>query len=237
MAAPKYKLIEQALLARIAGGEFAPGDAIPHEAQLAKAYGVTRPTISRALSALVEQGLIERRRRAGSRVATRGRVGARMSIPLVREAIVATGAAYGYRLIERVEIPPPPDIRDAFGLRPAVSALYTLALHLADDRPWQVEDRWINLTAAPEAAAADFAAISPNEWLVAEIPFTRTEHVLRAAAADAVAALWLGVPLGAPLFVVERATWRGAVPVTRVVMLHPAESYRMVLSDGDPATS
>ncbi|MFN3615493.1 MAG: GntR family transcriptional regulator, partial [Rubrimonas sp.] len=87
MSAPKYKQIEQALLARIAAGEFAPGDPIPHEAQLAEAYGVTRPTVSRALSALVEQGLIERRRRAGSRVATRGRVGARMSIPLVREAI------------------------------------------------------------------------------------------------------------------------------------------------------
>lgn len=89
MSAPKYKRIEQALLARIAAGEFAPGDPIPNEADLAEEYGVTRPTIGRALGALVAQGLVERRRRAGSRVAVRAAVATRLSIPLVREEVRA----------------------------------------------------------------------------------------------------------------------------------------------------
>jgi DNA-binding GntR family transcriptional regulator len=47
------------LRARITGGEFAPGAALPSEATLCEQYGVARNTLRRALDRLTEEGLIE----------------------------------------------------------------------------------------------------------------------------------------------------------------------------------
>jgi GntR family histidine utilization transcriptional repressor len=232
MSGPKYKAIERALVDRIASGEFAPGDPIPHEAKLAEHYGVTRPTVSRALSALVDQGLIERRRRAGSRVAMRREVAARLTIPLARQQIVASGAAYGYRLRAREVTRPPADVAELFGLGPRGVALRTDALHLADGRPWQRETRWINLRVVPGAAEVDFAAISANEWLVRETPFTRIAHEVWAEPSDAESAEALGDAAGSCLLCVLRTTWLGSDAITRVVMRHPGVSYRLSFGGG-----
>jgi DNA-binding GntR family transcriptional regulator len=53
-----YKDITAALRARITGGEFAPGAAIPSESALCAEYGVARNTLRRALDQLADEGLI-----------------------------------------------------------------------------------------------------------------------------------------------------------------------------------
>jgi DNA-binding GntR family transcriptional regulator len=54
-----YRQITEALRARVAGGEFAPGAALPSEAALCAEYGVARNTLRRALHQLADEGLIE----------------------------------------------------------------------------------------------------------------------------------------------------------------------------------
>lgn len=231
MGAAKYRRIEAALLSRIAEGEFAPGDPIPNEADLAVQYGVTRPTVARALGALVAQGLVERRRRAGSRVAVRASVALRLSMPLAHEEIAAAGATYGYRLIAARICVPTEEIVKLFRLTAGAPAMWTEALHLADASPWQLERRWINLTAVPTAVEAPFASVSPNEWLVRNAPYTRIAHRLWAAPAEQEAARILAVEVRDPLLCVERTSWLGDRAVTRVTMMHKGPDYRLRLGD------
>ncbi|HSF22025.1 MAG TPA: UTRA domain-containing protein, partial [Burkholderiales bacterium] len=73
---------------------------------------------------------------------------------------------------------------------------------------------------------------SANEWLVRQVPYTRAEHVLRAAAATPAEAEPLQVAVGSPLFVNERTTWVGADAITHVRLAHPAERFRIVTRDG-----
>lgn len=73
---PLYHQLEQALRARVTGGEFRPGDLLPSEERICEHYGVSRITVRRALDALIAQGLIIKRRGVGSFVAE-PRVGAR----------------------------------------------------------------------------------------------------------------------------------------------------------------
>ena len=133
----------------------------------------------------MEAGLVERKRRAGSRVAARHTPGAVLRIPGVRDEIAARGGVYSYRLLARRVAAAPPPVRAVFGLGAKGRALALRCLHFENGRPYQLEDRWINLRVLPEAADQDFAAISANEWLVRQVPYTQAEHVLRAAAADA----------------------------------------------------
>lgn len=65
-ADPKHQHISQVLLAEIASGKFAPSGRLPSETQLVQRFGVSRPTVARALRNLQDQGLIERRVGAGT---------------------------------------------------------------------------------------------------------------------------------------------------------------------------
>src|SRR4029078_7313528 len=65
---PTYKQIRLDIERRILTGEWAPGHRLPCEHQLMVRYGCSRMTVSKALSELAQADLIERRRRAGTRV-------------------------------------------------------------------------------------------------------------------------------------------------------------------------
>ena len=72
---PKHQAISRELLAEIAAGKYGPTGRLPSEAQLVRRFGVSRPTVARALRDLQEQGLVERRVGSGSfaRTASAGR--------------------------------------------------------------------------------------------------------------------------------------------------------------------
>lgn len=63
---PKHERISRELTAEIAAGKFGPSGRLPSEAQLVGRFGVSRPTIARAMRELQEHGLVERRVGAGS---------------------------------------------------------------------------------------------------------------------------------------------------------------------------
>ncbi|MFJ1751158.1 GntR family transcriptional regulator [Streptomyces sp. NPDC088116] len=65
---PKYHRIADALKAAIEAGDYSPGDRLPGENVLAKQYGVATLTARQALKVLRNEGLVETRKGAGSRV-------------------------------------------------------------------------------------------------------------------------------------------------------------------------
>ena len=52
--------VEQQIKEAILSGQFAQGDKLPPETQLAQQFGVSRPTVREALAALVHTGLIRK---------------------------------------------------------------------------------------------------------------------------------------------------------------------------------
>jgi len=90
-------------------GEWKPGDLIPNEADLALEFGCARTTVNRALRALAETGLLDRRRKAGTRVAAQPVAKATLDIAVIRQEVEARGQTYSYRRIARAEqVPPTP---------------------------------------------------------------------------------------------------------------------------------
>ena len=85
---------------------------------------------------------------------------------------------------------------------------------------------------APSVAARLEGRTLDPEWLVRQVPYTRVEQALRAAAASPADAEALHLDPGAPLFVIERTTWRGGDALTHVRLSHPGEGFRIVARDG-----
>ena len=80
MTAPAYRKIADALRRKISNGKCPPGSLLPTEFELCAAYGVSRHTARDALRILTDEGLIERRRGAGSIVAAVARGGFTQSL-------------------------------------------------------------------------------------------------------------------------------------------------------------
>ena len=206
----KYEKIRMELTRRINTRDWPIGTMIPHEDELAAEFKVARGTIRQALSSLAEAGFLERKKRAGTRVAYPKDYASTLRIALVRDQVEQGGHIYDYRLLED-------QIRD--GVR------RTLCLHLKDGSPYQLEDREINLEAAPDAEHTDFSKLNPNEWLVLHQPYSSVQTQLCASIPNRQDTLYLNLERGEPVFLVNRETYLYNQLITRVRLSHPASSY------------
>lgn len=224
---PTYRRIKESLLRDIRSGSLRPGELLPSEEAYAERFDCSRLTVHRALRELAEEGFVERRRKAGTRVADRPARTARIEIPLIEREVTATGARYGYRLLERAVAVPDPAARERLGLGAGREALHLTCLHLANEAPFQLEDRWINLAVVPEAAHESFSTEGPNPWLVRRVPFSHAEHVFHAANATETEAARLAIAVNDALFVVERRTFLDGQCITWARLCYPGRYYRM----------
>ncbi len=225
-----WQSVQEEVLRRIHEREWKPGDLIPGEAALAEEFGCARATVNRALRELAGAGLLDRRRKAGTRVALNPVRKATLDIPVTRLEIERRGAAYGYALIETATKEPPVSARAALGPEAAPELLHVRCVHLADGKPYAYEDRWIDPASAPGVRDVDLARVSANEWLVRNAPFTRGDVAFSAESADASDAEALGVPQGAALLVLRRTTWAGDRPITSVRLAYaPGHAIRTTI--------
>ena len=68
----KHRELSSQLRSEIAAGRYSAGNRIPSESQLVKQFGVSRPTVARALLDLQNEGLVERRAGSGTYVRSSG---------------------------------------------------------------------------------------------------------------------------------------------------------------------
>ncbi|WP_371224678.1 GntR family transcriptional regulator [Roseovarius sp. 2305UL8-3] len=212
-----WQAIQAEVLRRIHAREWVPGQTIPGEVDLAREFGCARATVNRAMQALADAGILERRRKAGTRVALHPVSKVTVDIPVIRQEIEERGATYGYHLISRK-----PGTHPLLGAQ----ALHVTALHLADGAPLVFEDRWINLAVAPEAAHQSFEEISANEWLITHAPYTKGDIAFAAATATKGLADRLNTAEGAAIFVIDRTTWDHDNAIT-IVRLSYAPGYQI----------
>ncbi len=228
---PSYQLIRSEIEANILGGIWPPGSRIPAEHQLAGKFGCSRMTVSKAISALADAGLVLRRKRAGTIVARPRMHSAVLDIPDIQAEIIASGKAYRFmRLRESTAAPP-----TAADWPTTIAVLHLRGVHLANGVPFAFEQRWINLATVPMAADADFAASSPGSWLLDHVPWTAAENRISAITADAAIGRHLALPANAACLCVERRTWRGADHITFVRQIFPGDTYDLTARFGPPA--
>ncbi len=221
-----FRQVKAEIQRRITKGPWGPGSLLPGEVELAQEFGCSRTTVNRAMRELSELGLIDRRRKAGTRVRPAPLREARFGIPLVRQEIEATGAVYGYRLIARTQGAAPDAVAARMNLRADGVVLHVLCLHSADGAPYQLEDRWINAAALPQVLAESFITGGPNEWLVKTVPFSEVEISFHAMAAEGGMVDYLGHCAGDAVFCMDRTTWWQEAALT-YVRLGYRQGHRM----------
>lgn len=221
-----WQSIQGEVSRRIAERIWLPGDLIPNEAVLAEELGCARATVNRAMRELANAGLLERKRKAGTRVALNPVRKATLEISITRQEVERRGAKYRFILLEQAREIPPLIISSQMEVPENANLLHLKTLHLADNQPFMYEDRWINPKAAPDIDSADLTQINANEWLVQHAPFSEGDISFSAANASKIEAKHLATTVGAAIFTIDRMTKFGGVAITLVKLAY-APGFRM----------
>ena len=153
---PKYAQVVAEIQRRIEHGEYAPGTLLPSEHQLVTDFGVSRPTIVKALSSLRLDGWIETQQGKGSFV--RGRpalAGAQRTRPAENALELPETALSGQLVLAGVKLAPA-YVTTLLGLKAGATAFLRQRLLSEDDgTPAELASIWLPLELA---AGTDLAS-------------------------------------------------------------------------------
>jgi len=212
--------IQERIRANIQDKTWPPGELIPGEAALAEQYGCARTTVNRALRELASMGVIDRKRKAGTRVAFQQARRVTAEIPVIRAQVEAQQQAYRFEILKNEYVKPTANIRNTIQIDGRSKGLHLLSVHYADDKPFIYEDRWINTQTVSDIKNVDLSQTSANEWLVNHVPFTSGEFVVEACLATKLVAKALSIDVGKPVLSSRRTTWLEEQSVTTVTLYY-----------------
>lgn len=196
---PAYQRIQNVIRERIAAGELGTGDVVESERELARIHGVSLMTARHALSSLEQEGIVERRRGAGTFVAapkihfnkltSYTEYMASRGLPCSAKVLVAKIVDHDQEIAARLGLPP-------------MSKLVKIArLRLAAGEPFAIETCYLNaeefrnLTSAPLGRESLFAVLQRDY----NVELAHADEEVDATAADPATADLLGIPRKSPL--------------------------------------
>ena len=210
-----WESVQDEVLSRINSGQWRHGELIPTESELAKELGCARATVNRALSNLAQTGLLDRRRKVGTRVVQHNPQLGRLMRHVPRHQIETEGKQYTYLVDQILAAPLPADLAKALMLPQGQPMLRCDAIYLADDQPYCCEERWIAPKVVPELDETILRQISAAEWMVSNVPISHASIAFSSTGAEAdFVARALRVPPGAPVLMVERVVWKNTLAVS-----------------------
>jgi GntR family transcriptional regulator len=204
-----YLQIEQELASRIERGALKAGERLPAERQLATDLGVSRMTLRQALARLQHRGLVEREHGSGTFVAEpKLRQQANVLRGFFRET-VGQGVMPTTRTIERSAIYATRSLAGTLGLRIGEEVYKVVRLRAGRGLPVVLETSFFPASLFPGLIDLDLDHESIYRLMEDRYDArpVRGEQSMEAVAAEAPEAELLGVPLGAPLMLLERTAW------------------------------
>jgi GntR family transcriptional regulator len=199
---PLHAQLSALLRTGIADGSLPPGSQLPTEAELQRAFGISRSVVRQALAGLAADGLILRGRGRGSVVAPHHEhhrhvqrlTGLSGQISAVTDSVRT----------EVLSIAPGSDARAAREIGTA-SLIALRRRRFAEGEAIAVIQTWLARSLAGALTAADLTDASLHQTLAERFgaPVVAGHRQIRAVAASAQLAGELSVPVGAPLLLLE----------------------------------
>jgi DNA-binding GntR family transcriptional regulator len=207
---PLYFQVSRQIEAAIDGGQLAPGDRLENEISLADRWGLSRPTMRRAIQELVDKGLLVRRRGIGTQV-VHGRVKRPMDLTSLFDDLNRSDQKPTTRVLDRELVAAPAGVAERLGVPTGTQVLQLERLRSARDEPLAVMRNWLPADLAPVLTAEALETRGLYELMRGTGVHLRiATQRIAARGATAAEARLLEVRKGAPLLTMERVTYDGS---------------------------
>jgi GntR family transcriptional regulator len=212
VAAPLYEVVKDAITEAILVGRWPAGTVLPNEIALAARFGVAHGTLRRALADLTAEGLLSRRRKAGTVVTGRPpRLSLRFFFRFYR--LHGTDGTLQQAEVETLSVDRGPATgaeAGALGLATGAAVIRVRRLRRVDGRPVML-DRFVlpadRVPGLPEAPAAFPARLYLTLLEAHGLRIVAVREALGATLADAETAALLAVEPGAPLLLIDEVAF------------------------------
>ncbi len=222
-----FARIKQFLRQGLVSGRWPAGSRMPSEPDLVRRFKVSRMTVNRAFRELLAEGLVQRIRGAGTFAAGLQRVSSTLTIRDIQEEIEARGHHHHAMVCVRQTERASADLAAQLGLAQGAEVFHTRIVHFENDRPLQCEDRYVNPVCAPGYLEADFAQLTPTQYLFRHTSLVRAEYAIESAMASAQEAALLGIAPEAPCLIMTRRTFSREAVITLARLVHPGDRYQL----------
>ena len=119
------------------------------------------------------------------------------------------------------------DLARDFGVAPRSELYCSVIVHFENDRPVQLEDRYVLPKVAPGYLKMDFGATTPYDYLIKVAPLQEAEHVLRAVMPDERTRKLLVMKRDEPCLLMIRRTWTAGAVASVARLYYPGSRYEM----------
>ncbi len=226
---PRYHQVYVRLRTWVRDGNYAPGSQIPTEPELCKLFGVSRITIRKAISELVQEGWLVRHQGRGTFVSLgAGRPAASLDLSEARHRVADIAASTQVRDLVVAEVTPDEETQATLELAPGERVQRASHVRVHRGAPLGLITTYVPLDIARRIVRRDMTRQPMFELLGrAGVQVASAEQWLGATLADLTAASSLGIDVGAPLLRLTRVVHdvQGR-PVERVVALYRADAYQ-----------
>ena len=140
---PLYYQLKEILMAMVDDGELAPGDIVPSERDICERFSISRMTASKAMSALVDEGVFRRERGRGTFVSHPKTTCTSSSLTGFSENIRAAGLEAMTEILSFEEEEASRSISESLQLAALDSSVFNiLRLRYVDGEPFSLENVW-----------------------------------------------------------------------------------------------
>jgi GntR family transcriptional regulator, histidine utilization repressor len=224
---PLYLKVKRHILDNIGSGKWGAATRVPSENEIVKSFGVSRMTANRALKELRDEGVLVRIAGVGSFVADRHARAHPLEIRSIAEEIRERGHVHRAEIISLERVRAVGELSEDFGVAPRTELFCSLIVHFENDRPVQLEDRYVSPKLAPDYLKVDFSRTTPYDYLVKVAPLQEAEHLLRAVMPDERTRKLLAMKRDEPCLLVIRRTWTHGQIASVARLYHPGSRYEM----------
>lgn len=202
---PLYHQVNLVLKERIKSGAYAFEETIPSEAELAQEFGVSRITVGRALQELVNEGLVKRRRGAGTTVTFRHSEQTAANIAHFRNTLAEIASTTTVRVLEFGYVAADEQVATALTVPVGTTVQRAVRVRSYRDTPFSHLVTYLPESIGLTFTEAELAASSLHALLkrAGHEPAEATQH-FTAIKADVQRASVLDILVGEPLLKVER---------------------------------
>jgi DNA-binding GntR family transcriptional regulator len=207
---PLYFQVSRQIEAAIERGDLEPGDRLENEVGLADRWGLSRPTMRRAIEELVDKGLLVRRRGIGTQV-VHGRVKRKIELTSLFDDLSRSGQQPATDVLAHETVPADALVADRLGVPLGTEVVHLERLRSSAGEPLAVMRNWL-----PTELAGSFSTEQLRNRGLYELIRATGVHLrvasqrIGARGASTAEAKLLRVRRGAPLLTMERTTYDGS---------------------------
>ena len=223
----RYMVVKNFIKQAIEDESWGEHKRVPSENQLVETCGVSRMTARRALDELTEEGVLYRVQGRGTFVAPKKLHSPMLEIRNIADEVKERGGEYSNELILLQKEMCPTHLLHYFDLVEGDNIYHSIMVHKENDKPIQIEQRYVNPKAAPDYLKQNFNEMTPNVYLSAVAPLTQAEHQIEAREADPFMKITLKLQENEPILCIDRTTWSKQLLVSYCQLFHPASRFKL----------